>query len=148
MILGRIFSFIVIASDFVFIFCSFGYEVRSQHYINISIVLATLWEKFFNFLFLANVRVQKFNYLCNVTSLRIKELSPLRASFFFAYYFEAPATDAGYLTIIPLVGVGYEMVGNQQGAQRRVGYNHLISNKREWNNFVFKNAHYSPRLYL
>ena len=42
--------------------------------------------------------------------------SPLRASFFFAYYFEAPATDAGYLTIIPLVGVGYEMVGSQQGA--------------------------------
>ena len=35
---------------------------------------------------------------------------PLRASFFFAYDFEAPATDAGYLTIIPRVRFGYEMV--------------------------------------
>ena len=42
--------------------------------------------------------------------------SPLRASFFFAYYFEAPATDAGYLTIIPRVDVGNEMVESQRGA--------------------------------
>ena len=51
--------------------------------------------------------------------------SPLCASFFFAYYFEAPDTDAGYLTIIPRGRVGYE----------------IISNKREWNNCFIKNAH-------
>ena len=33
------------------------------------------------------------------------------------------------------------MVSSQQGAQRQVGYNHLISNKHEWNNSFFKNAH-------
>ena len=38
----------------------------------------------------------------------------------------------GYLTIITLVGVGYEMVDSQQGAQRQIGYNHLISNNCEW----------------
>ena len=32
--------------------------------------------------------------------------------------------------------VGYEMVGSQRG-----GYNHLISNKREWNNCFIENAH-------
>ena len=30
--------------------------------------------------------------------------------------------------------------GGQRGAQRRVGYNHLISNKREWKNCSTKNA--------
>ena len=39
-----------------------------------------------------------------------------------------------YLTIIPRVHVGYEMVGRQGDAKRQVGYNHLISSKREWNN--------------
>ena len=39
-----------------------------------------------------------------------------------------------YLTIIPLALVGYEMID-----RRRVGYNHLISNKREWNNCFIKN---------
>ena len=39
-----------------------------------------------------------------------------------------------YLTIIPQVHVGYEMIDSQ-----RVGYNHLISNKREWNNCFIKN---------
>ena len=43
------------------------------------------------------------------------------------------------LTIIPRVRVGYEMIDSQRGAQRRVGYNHLISNKREWNNCFIKN---------
>ena len=33
-----------------------------------------------------------------------------------------------YLTIIPWARVGYEMIDSQWGAQRRVGYNHLISN--------------------
>ena len=28
---------------------------------------------------------------------------------------------------------------SQRGAKRRVGYNHLISNKREWNNCFIKN---------
>ena len=31
------------------------------------------------------------------------------------------------------------MLDSQRGAQRRVGYNHLISNKREWNNCFIKN---------
>ena len=31
------------------------------------------------------------------------------------------------------------MIDSQQGAKRRVGYNHLISNKREWNNCFIKN---------
>ena len=34
--------------------------------------------------------------------------------------------------------VGYEMLDSQRGAHRRVGYNHLISNKHEWNNFFIK----------
>ena len=38
----------------------------------------------------------------------------------------------GYLTIIPRARVGYEV-------KCRVGYNHLISNKREWNNCFIKN---------
>ena len=42
------------------------------------------------------------------------------------------------------------MIDSQRGAERRVGYNHLISNKREWNNCFIKNAHKilveSPRL--
>ena len=36
-----------------------------------------------------------------------------------------------YLTIIPRVHVGYEMVGRQGDAKRLVGYKHLISSKRE-----------------
>ena len=43
-----------------------------------------------------------------------------------------------YLTIIPLALVGYEMIDSQRDAQPRVGYNHLISNKREWNNCLIK----------
>ena len=31
------------------------------------------------------------------------------------------------------------MIDSQRGAYRRVGYNHLISNKREWNNCFIKN---------
>ena len=46
-----------------------------------------------------------------------------------------------YLTIIPRGRVEYEMIDSQRGAERRVGYNHLISNKREWNNCFIKNAH-------
>ena len=33
------------------------------------------------------------------------------------------------------------MIDSQRGEERRVGYNHLISNKREWNNCFIKNAH-------
>ena len=43
------------------------------------------------------------------------------------------------LTIIPRARVGYEVIDSQRGAKRRVGYNHLISNKREWNNCFIKN---------
>ena len=39
-----------------------------------------------------------------------------------------------YLTIIPRARVGYEVIDSQ-----RVGYNHLISNKREQNNCFIKN---------
>ena len=46
-----------------------------------------------------------------------------------------------YLTIIPRGRVGYEMIDSQRGALRRVGYNHLISNKREGNNCFIKHAH-------
>ena len=45
-----------------------------------------------------------------------------------------------YLTIIPWARVGHEMIDSQHGAQRLVGYNHLISNKREWNYCFIKNA--------
>ena len=71
-----------------------------------------------------------------------------------------------YLTIIPRARVGYINnslhlarkyarifvrghylfrvansfpIDSQRGAKRRVGYNHLISNKREWNNCFIKN---------
>ena len=44
-----------------------------------------------------------------------------------------------YLTIIPLALVGYEMIDNQRDMSRPVGYNHLISNKRERNNCFIKN---------
>ena len=33
------------------------------------------------------------------------------------------------------------MIDSQRGAQRRVGYNHLLSNEREWNNCFVKNSH-------
>ena len=51
-----------------------------------------------------------------------------------------PVLKFVYWTIIPWARVGYEMIDSQRGAKRRVGYNHLISNKREWNNCFIKNA--------
>ncbi len=50
------------------------------------------------------------------------------------------AQPTDYLTIIPRARVGYEMVDSQWGAQRRVGYKILISNKCEWNHCITKNA--------
>ena len=48
----------------------------------------------------------------------------------------------GTLTIMPQVRIEYEMIDSQQRMKRPVGYNHLISNKHEWNNNCFiKNAH-------
>ena len=44
-----------------------------------------------------------------------------------------------YLTIIPRARVRYEMIDSQRGVKRRVGYNHIISNKRKWNNCFIKN---------
>ena len=44
--------------------------------------------------------------------------------------------------------VGYEMVDSQRGAWRWVGYNHLISNKYEWNNCFIKNAHKISTLFV
>ena len=42
------------------------------------------------------------------------------------------------LTIIPLTCVGYELLDSTQGAEHRVGYDKLISDKREWNNCFIK----------
>ena len=47
------------------------------------------------------------------------------------------------LLIISRVRVGYEMVG---GATYLIRYNHLISNKRGWNNCFIKNAHRISRI--
>ena len=43
-----------------------------------------------------------------------------------------------YLTIIPRTRVGYELLDSGRGANHRVGYQKLISNKREWNNCFIK----------
>ena len=52
-----------------------------------------------------------------------------------------------FLTIISRARVGYEMTDSQLGATRLVGYNHLVSNKRVWNNSFIKNNHEkSPNL--
>ena len=51
-----------------------------------------------------------------------------------------------YLTIISRVRFGYEIVDSQRGATRLVGYNHLLSNKHEWNNCFIKNAHKVSRI--
>lgn len=40
-----------------------------------------------------------------------------------------------YWTIIRRARVGYKVIDSQQCAQRRVGYNNLVSNKREWDNW-------------
>ena len=50
------------------------------------------------------------------------------------------------LTIIPRVRVGYEMVDSQRGTLCRVGYNHLISNKRKWNKCFIKSANKISRI--
>ena len=52
----------------------------------------------------------------------------------------------GYLTITPQVHVGYEMVDIQLGSTHLVGYDHLISNKHEWNYCFIKNAHKISRI--
>ena len=44
-----------------------------------------------------------------------------------------------YVTIIPQARVGYEVIDSQRGVKCQVGYNHLISNKHEWNNCFIKN---------
>ena len=43
-----------------------------------------------------------------------------------------------YLTIIPRMRVGYELLDSGRGAEHRVGYDKLMSNKREWNNCFIK----------
>ena len=42
--------------------------------------------------------------------------------------------------------VGYELVHSRRDALHHVGYNHLISNKREWKNCFIKNAHKISRI--
>ena len=46
--------------------------------------------------------------------------------------------DPIYLTIIPRMRVGYELLDSRRGAKHRVSYHKLISNKREWNNCFIK----------
>ena len=36
--------------------------------------------------------------------------------------------------------IGYEVIDSQRGAWNRVGFNHIISNKHEWNNWFITNA--------
>ena len=36
--------------------------------------------------------------------------------------------------IISWACIGYKMIDSQEGVQLQVGYNHLVSNKHEWNN--------------
>ena len=50
-----------------------------------------------------------------------------------------------YLKIIPRVALDMRC-NYQRGAQRRVGYNHLISNKRESNNCFIENVHKISRI--
>ena len=51
------------------------------------------------------------------------------------------------MKIIPRVRVGNEMVvANEVRSAERVGYNHLIASKREWNNCFIKNAHKTSRI--
>ena len=56
--------------------------------------------------------------------------------FFFAT--RAVSKIGEYLTTIPWACVGYEMIDSQLGAMCPVGYNHLISNQREWNTMKIK----------
>ena len=51
----------------------------------------------------------------------------------------------GHLTITPQMHAGYEMVDSQVGVTHFFGYNHLISNKYEWNCFI-KNTHKISRI--
>ena len=51
---------------------------------------------------------------------------------------EFTADQVRYLTSIPLTLVGYELLDSGRGAEHRVGYHKLISNKREWNNCFIK----------
>ena len=56
--------------------------------------------------------------LSNVVNVKIKDILS------FNYSLE-------YLTIILRGRAGYEMIYNQRGAQRRVGYDHFLSSKPE-----------------
>ena len=51
---------------------------------------------------------------------------------------EFTADQVRYLTSIPRARVGYELLDSGRGAEHRVGYHKLISNKREWNNCFIK----------
>ena len=42
------------------------------------------------------------------------------------------------LTITSRTRVGHELSDSRRGAEHRVGYHKLISNKREWNNCFIK----------
>jgi len=52
------------------------------------------------------------------------------------------------LFIIPRVNVGFEVEDSQQGAQRQIGYKHLISNKHKLDNCFDKNTHKILRILL
>ena len=74
----------------------------------------------------------------SIFSLQMEDIVFIILQIFYAT--RALLKIGGYLTIIPLALVGYETIDSQLGATRLVGYNHLISNKREWNNCFIKNA--------
>ena len=83
----------------------------------------------------------------NITNINFSSCQPSHLFFFghskgLDYFLMTTLKKLGvliYLTIIPRVRVGYEVIDSQRGAKRQVGYNHLISNKCEWNNCFIKN---------
>ena len=84
-----------------------------------------------------------------VTELKSEKINRRVKVFFFCscvqiYEFQYYTLPVGYLslvfdkTIIPRTRVGYELLDSGRGAEHRVGYHKLISNKREWNNCFIK----------
>ena len=48
------------------------------------------------------------------------------------------SSSRDWLTIIPRTRIGYELLDSERGAEHRVGYHKLISNKCVWNNCFIK----------
>ena len=54
------------------------------------------------------------------------------------FYFAPTPLHKLQFAIVPRARVGCEIIDSQRGALRRVGSNHLTSNRREWNNCFTK----------